>query len=166
MKLKCSKCNKLLTIDLRPVKVKWKYNHLTKHYYVSNPKGVFTYETEVFETFDGEYPESKEVIDRMKKGVFYLTKPFKYNWTPEDSGIEGYYSVHNEKQELVVSELSIVEDVIPPFKRGYGCCNYSMGEPLSCSCGSILGEMYLDCYETGQIMFDTKKVTRCYGSDK
>ncbi|UZV41091.1 hypothetical protein vBVpaMR16F_25 [Vibrio phage vB_VpaM_R16F] len=162
MKLKCGKCNKPLTTDLRPVKVRWKYNPLMKSYYVSNPKAVFTYKTEVFETMEGEHQEDVIMIDRMKKGIFYLTKPLKYNWTPEDCGIEKYYRVHNEKQKIVVSELSLVKDVVPPFKQGYGCCNYSMGEPLKCNCGSLLGEMYLDCYETGQVMFDIKKVIRDY----
>lgn len=54
---------------------------------------------------------------------------------------------------FLVSDSSVLEGIIPEFKSGHGCCNYNMGESLYCSCGSEIGEMYLDCFEDGIVEF-------------
>lgn len=172
MKLKCNKCNKQLTQDMYPVNYK---------YY--DTKKVWDKKT-IVETIDfgeGVTEDYKSIQKTFKKGLFIL-KPAtkKYNWTVTDmyghdskfeakkdsSVCKGDLSYHRSfggvGKRLIVGKDSILEDIIPPFKDGYGCCNWSMGRELLCSCGNTLGEMYLDCYEDGVVEFDIKSVDRVY----
>lgn len=172
MKLKCNKCDKLLTQDMYPVNY--------KHY---DTKKVWDKKTIVETVYfgNGVTEDYKGTYSTFKKGLF-LIKPAtkKYNWTVRD--IYGHHSKFEAKKDssvgiadlsynrsfggvgkrFIVGKDSILEDIIPPFKDGYGCCNWSMGRGLLCSCGNTLGEMYLDCYEDGAVEFDIKSIDRVY----
>lgn len=171
MKLHCHKCNKQLTQDMYMVPYK---DHLSKR--VWNKE---TY-TESWEDTDGILHEDKEVEYTFKRGVCYF-KPCerKYSWTYKDAnqidskkeyvksyGDNGGQHYHNvlggQPAKIVCSEESILEGVIPKFKTGHGCCNYSMGEYLVCGCGNRVGHMYLDCYEDKTVEFIEKNVVRTY----
>ena len=154
MKLKCSKCTKLLTTDLRPVKLKYDQDERVK-----NRKDVWEYRISKY--YDEEHDEEiwYEFGD-MKAGIFYVTKKEYYNHTPKDSGIDGYYKVIKLKPEMVVSGSSLLGGVIPPNPINC-CCNWAW-EPLKCGCGNVLGTMKLDCYQDYSVSFDIKKVVRCY----
>lgn len=142
MHLNCSKCKKRLTIEsLRPVKEK---NSYIKEYACEEDKKDDFYNI------------------TMKKGVFYITEYNKQGWSSKDSGIKGLYQVIKEKGGIFVSQFSINKNIIPEFKTGYGCCNWNMGQILKCSCGNLLGEMYLDCFEDKSIKFYKKSVDRVY----
>lgn len=138
----------------------------------------------IIETVDfgnGVTEDHKSTQNTFKKGMFILKPAIKkYNWTVRDmyghaSKLEAKKDVNVCKTDLsynkscggvgkrlIVGELSILENIIPPFKGGYGCCNWSMGRELLCSCRNVLGEMYLDCYEDGVVEFDIKSVDRAY----
>ena len=152
MKLKCSKCNTLLTQDLYYQKVSFdKQGYLTRGSLskIHTPDHGISYSQSDF---------------RMKKGVFYIRKASPaYNRDFEVHGIEGYFQVVKASEgRLVMGERSFLEGVIPLFKRGHGCCNYNMGEELFCECGNLLGEMYLDCFEAGSVVLRDGGVRRCY----
>lgn len=66
------------------------------------------------------------------------------------------------EKRIVVGERSFLEGVIPSFKSGRGCCNYNMGEELFCTCGNLLGEMYLDCFKDGSVELRDGGVRRFY----
>jgi hypothetical protein len=152
MKIKCGKCKTLLTEDLYYAKVSYdKYHFLTP----SSMKKVMT--------TDHGIPYDQNDY-RMKKGLFYIRKGLpSFNRTYDYHGIEGYYKVVKAtKDTLVVGERSLLEGVVPPFQSGYGCCNYNMGEELLCKCGNTLGEMYLDCFESGVVYLKEESVDRCY----
>jgi hypothetical protein len=138
IKIKC-KCSKILTEDLRPMKKMGR----RPHRYTGNEGKM-----ELF------YP----------KGTFHIQKKDKYSWGYEESGIKGHYSVIHVKERIIVSVESILQNVIPIFKDGYGCCNYSMGHELKCSCGVHVGDMHLDCYEDKVIKFCTKNTIRFYSA--
>lgn len=164
MKINCGKCNKILTQDLYPISLKTdKHGRLTKEtldkVFEVIPEYVFDYENMV-ETNEVEYYKH----DHMRKGIFFVRKGTKHkNWTYEDSGIKGYYKVIKpEPKKIVVSGKSFLEGVIPVFKSGNECCDWSMGQELCCSCGNFLGEMYLDCYEDGCVDLINKNVRRNY----
>lgn len=165
MKLCCSKCKKLLTSDLYPVKLRF-----TKHGGIDKRDIRKAYNR----SYDG-YDYSRL---SMKSGLFYVekSKP-KYNHTYKDAyGVEGkseafeiygeiphlHVVVKSTPEYIVVGRPSILENIIPKYKTGVGCCDYSMGWWLVCECGSKLGEMYLDCYETNKVKFYSKKVDRVY----
>lgn len=148
MKLLCSKCKKVLTRDLYPVSVKWGTSIFGRKIVVNT--------SDVFD-ITGEFPTECKV----KSGLFFLTKgePAHSNkWDDQYPAI----IIPKTKPSLVVSRNSILDGIIPKFKPGYGCCDYSMGETLSCSCGNTLGDMFLDCYEDGSVQFNTKNVDRHY----
>jgi hypothetical protein len=136
--------------------------------------------TEQWQDSDGNIQTSDEKDYIFKKGVFYI-KPAerKYSWIYkdvngvdskkeyiEDYGDDGQQHYHRilggEPQMIVCSQMSVLDGVIPPFKSGYGCCNYSMGRNLVCECGNHVGHMYLDCYEDNTVHFIENKVTRTY----
>ena len=146
MKLKCN-CGNVFTNDLRPVK-------------------KYICET-VFETFQDQGEDGSDLVEKRKKytfpsGGFMLQKKKKYAWTEEDSGIEGYYAIIHVPERIIVHKNDILDGVIPKFISGYGCCNWSFGYELKCKCGKVVANMYLDCYESGVIKFDPKKVVRSY----
>lgn len=157
MKLHCHKCKKILTKDLRPVKVCWKWNPFICQHYIINRKDVY----ETTEVWDEEYriPGDSVVV---RRGVFYNTPKSTYNYSYEDSSIKGYYRVIKTSERLVVGYRDILKDVVPLFKEGYGCCNWALGAPLKCECGVELGEMHLDCYEDGSVRFNPDKIERRY----
>ncbi len=134
MKINC-KCGKTITKDLRPFK-KMDFRP------------------------DIHFPDSTEAY--FPEHVFLLSKKKKYKWSEEESGIQGYYRIFHYPEVITVSELSILPNIIPPFKEGEGCCNWSMGADLKCSCGTMLGYMYLDCYEGQTIDFLTRNIVRSY----
>ena len=142
MHLNCSKCKKRLTTEsLRPIK--------------EDKAFIKEYSSE-------EYKEEDFYNIIMKKSVFFIRKDQKLGWSAKDSGIKGLYQVIKQKGGIFVSQFSIDENIIPEFKTGYGCCNWNMGQYLKCSCGNLLGEMYLDCFEEKYIKFYKKSVDRVY----
>lgn len=144
MKLHCAKCNKQLTHDLYKVSV-------------SRLKGVVLNINDIWHKDTGcDYPRSD-----MKSGLFYETRnrPKDNNKWNDDRPAQILRKI---KSEFVVAEGSMCDGVIPPFKSGYGCCNYSMGEPLICECGTNIGGMYLDCYEDKSVSLIKDKVIRVY----
>lgn len=153
MKIACSSCKNLLTMDLYPVKASY-----DSYGYLIATKKLFN---ERKEYFHGKV---------IKKGIFFLTKEFPaYSWTDEDvygddtDSYTGYHSViKKEKSKIVVSKDSILEGVIPPNPTNC-CCNWS-SKPLICKCGKQLGFMFLDCYEDGSVRFDLKSIDRVYNS--
>jgi hypothetical protein len=96
------------------------------------------------------------------KGTFESLRARKYSWSEKDSGIEGYYRVIHEPAVLVVPQESVLTGKIPEMPQGYGCCNWSMGEPLKCGCGREVARLYLDCYESKTVQFLTKQIVRVY----
>lgn len=144
MKLHCAKCNKQLTHDLYKVSVS-RLNGV-----VLNINDIWHKDTEC------DYPRSD-----IKSGLFYETRnrPKENNKWHYDKPAQ---IIRKIKSEFVVSEASMCDGVIPPFKSGYGCCNYSMGEPLMCECGNHVGSMYLDCYEDKSVHLIKENVVRVY----
>lgn len=152
MKLKCSKCNTLLTQDLYYQKVSFdKHDYLTK----GGLSKIHTSDHGI------SYSQQDK---RMKKGLFYIRKASSaYNRGFDVHGIEDYFQVVKASEKrIVVGERSFLGGVIPIFKSGHGCCNYNMGEDLFCKCGNLLGEMYLDCFEDGSVELREGAVRRCY----
>ena len=161
MKLCCNKCKNILTKDM---------------YYVPRPKGPpFTNKT-WFRVWEGSMSEGYYIKD----GLFYI-KPYekKYSWTYKDSscvdskkeylesygddGHQHYHSVLGGSPETIIcGEGNVLEGIIPPFKEGHGCCNWSNGASLLCKCGNKVGKMYLDCYEEGIVKFLTSNTDRVY----
>lgn len=160
MILRC-KCGKYLTEDLYPVNPK--YN---KHGYTTNSKMFEKSTEEECYTTDEKGDPVQEVYTqkgRFKKGIFVKLRSHKYNWDFSCSGIKDYFAVVKKPARIAVSENSILHGIIPPFKSGYGCCNWSMGHELLCpDCQSVLGGLHLDCYEDGAIDFLEKAVVRVY----
>ncbi|AGN51504.1 hypothetical protein VPLG_00065 [Vibrio phage eugene 12A10] len=168
MKINCSKCNKQLTQDLYQVP----YKYFNKEYGVSKRVWDRIEYTGTDGYYDKEY--------RFKRGIFIINpKERKYSWTYKDCngvdskreyieeyGSDGGQHYHRvlggNPQVIICSGESVLEGVIPKFKEGYGCCNYSMGHILTCSCGNTVGHMYLDCYESNTIHFIEKKIMRTY----
>lgn len=148
MKLACKKCHKTLTDDLFQLKLKFNSKGYIKNAWENVAPPI-------------EDPEDLYFDDyKMKPGMFFIDRRIPaYN--PRQ-----FVHVGNARKkepiQYTVSEKSILGGVIPPFKRGYGCCNYSMGEPLSCECGTILGSMHLDCYELGLVNLFSSAVDRVY----
>jgi hypothetical protein len=138
VKINC-KCGKPITTDLRPFK---KLERRPHRY--NGDQGSFEY--------------------YQPKGTFEIQKKEKYGWSHKDSGIEGYYVVVHVKDRILVPLESILENIVPTFIEGYGCCNYSMGHKLKCKCGVHIGDMYLDCYESGTIKLVPKNTHRCFKS--
>lgn len=96
----------------------------------------------------------------MKSGLFYETKcNLKFNNKYSDE--LPAQIVRKEKSQFVVAQGSILDDIIPPFKSGGGCCNWG-GTLLKCSCGNTLGEMNLDCWQDGSVWFIKENVRRSY----
>lgn len=154
MKLKCSKCNILLTQDLYCQKVSYdKHRRLTS-------KSLSKIHTSAHGI---SYSQQEK---RMKKGLFYIKKASPaYNRDFKVHGIQDYFQVVKPSEKrLVVGERSFLEGVIPLFKSGYDCCNYNMGEELFCECGNLLGEMYLDCFEDGSVELRDGGVRRVYAN--
>lgn len=148
MKLHCHKCKKQLTESL--VYIPLKVANLDGDAVWLNEKKIFNYEDL------GDYTERK-----MKQGIFYISKkePAFINKYADDEPAQLLPKID---PMLVVGKKSILSGVIPEFERGYGCCDYSLGEPLFCACGVHLGKMFLDCYEDEYIEFYPNKVDRNY----
>jgi hypothetical protein len=157
MKLQCSKCKKTLTEDLYQVKVVWEESRLSGRKLVKNSGAVF-------DTTGGIVDEDGDVYFqeyKVKRGLFFKRRGDKAsaNKFCDDTPAQ---ILKATEDTLVVSEKSVLEGIIPAFISGYGCCGYSMGEPLKCSCGHTIGEMFLDCYEEGKVDFIEKHVDRVY----
>lgn len=171
MKLRCSKCNKQLTQDMYMVPYK---SHLSKRVWDKQSY------TERWEDGDGILHETEEIEYTFKRGVCYFKpRERKYSWTYRDAnGVDNkkeYIDVNGDdggqhyhrvlgghSAKIVCSDSSVLEGVIPEFKRGHGCCNYSMGHYLLCSCGNRVVHMYLDCYEDKTVEFIENNVVRSY----
>lgn len=132
MKIFCIDCNKELTKDI----------YLSKNNIIIE-----------------ERPESyRDFI--FKKGTFKVHK--------KQPAINNKYDDKKPAQILKKSQKKIEISVndfileIPPMPNGYGCCNWSFGAKLHCSCGNLLGYMYLDCYEPKSIELIDKNVIRKY----
>jgi hypothetical protein len=134
MKIKCT-CGKTLTEDLRPMKKIGKR-------FVKNAYRNY------FELF-------------IPKGTFGIQKKSIYSWSEKDSGLSGLDVIQINKR-LVVPAESILNGIVPPFKEGAGCCNYSAGCNLKCTCSKLIGEMHLDCYEENVVKFIPKNIVRSY----
>ena len=99
----------------------------------------------------------------FKEGVFTIQKKRQFCIKFEsDEGFGQYQTTVTIPERICVAENSVLKGVIPPFKEGHGCCNWSFGEPLHCKCGNEIGQLYLDCYEVGKVSFIPKSVHRCY----
>jgi len=148
MKLHCHKCKKQLTESL--VYIPLKVADFGGDVVWLNEKKLFNYEDL------GDYHERK-----MKQGVFYISKkePAFINKYADDEPAQLLPKID---PMIVVGKKSVLQGVVPEFKHGYGCCNYSLGEPLLCTCGVCLGKMFLDCYEDEYIEFYPNKVDRNY----
>lgn len=167
MKLQCHKCQKNLTVDLLPVK---------------SYRKMFEYEWGV----DHIDMEGDVYYDWIKspnpRRVVFVNKTKPYAWTWKDylgvdtkqEAIDFYgekeanlaFSMYNmiksNPAHFIVHEDDMVEGVIPPFEEGGGCCNWSLGELLECECGTVLGEMNLDCYEDQTVHLYENSVRRVY----
>ncbi|CAL9964994.1 hypothetical protein VPHD479_0093 [Vibrio phage D479] len=161
MKLQCSKCSKPLTSDMYQAKVHWFPGWFSDR--ILNPGAIYNKDQPIYDDQDGV---SEGILERyewgsFKRGVFYMSQGQKKenNKYCDDRPAQ---IVRKRASEIVVGQSSIFDGIIPPFKRGHGCCNYSMGEKLKCECGNHIGHMYLDCYEDGSVHFVEKNVTRVY----
>lgn len=102
--------------------------------------------------------------DKHRKGFFSINNripAFNNKWSDDHPA----QIVPERPKTMSVS----VEDYllsIPPMPSGYGCCDWSMGAKLHCSCGRLIGFMYLDCYEDKSINFIHKSVIRNYDLHK
>lgn len=141
MRFHCHKCNKVLTQDLYPASA-WNKKIITEEYEI----GIDTGETEFVDEIVYELPfgtyQTKHYLQKRKghTRVSYLDPNFF------DNNYATPYRLKNLRTALV-GETSFVEHVIPPYRTGCGCCNWSMGDDLYCQCDTLLGFMYLDCYE-------------------
>lgn len=141
MKLFCNRCERRLTKNLYKAKVKWKHEPFFNLKIVANRGDVY----------DGE--------GKVKGGLFFIKNEVrKFN----NYNVEPMVIQSSRPTMLVVGENSVLDNIIPPFREGCGCCNHSMGGTLTCSCGNTLGKMYLDCYEDGSVRFYEKSVQRKY----
>lgn len=138
MKLKC-KCGKILTKDLR---MKKKLSFEKGNIY---PKGYFL--------------EYGSFISLKKEKIYHNLKKTGYYDFYTFNGNETKTFHHYEK--ILVNKNDLIEDIIPEFKEGFGCCDWSM-EDLYCSCGNFLGEMNFDCYLLGTMDFKQKNIIRLY----
>lgn len=160
MKLHC-RCGKCLTEDLYPVNPKYdKQGRTTNNKMFEKTKEVKYYDTNE----EGDpVQEVYESHGRFKKGIFVKLRSHHYNWNFDHSGIKGYFAVIQKPERIAVSENSILSGIIPPFKAGYGCCNWSMGHELFCpDCQNVIGGLHLDCYEDGVVEFLERAVVRNY----
>lgn len=148
MKLHCHKCKKQLTESL--VYIPLKVADFGGDIVWLNEKSIFNHWG-----FEDHYER------KMKKGIFYISKK-KPAFMNKYADEEPAQILPKLNPMLVVGKKSILSGVIPKFKYGYGCCNYSLGEPLLCACGTKVGRMFLDCYEDEYIKFYPKKVDRNY----
>ena len=107
------------------------------------------------EVNDEDYPGAK-----WRPGFFkeYKKVPYennKWSLTKPAQIVRGQPAVISVAEEDVVLE-------IPPMIKGYGCCNWSFGSKLKCSCGNTVAMMYLDCYEDKSVDFIEDNVVRSY----
>lgn len=133
MRLNCNSCGKTLTNDLRPV------------------RGLECVSVE------GEFEYNQIPVGGFIRGR--EVPAWNHSWCKEVPT----KLIPKSQAHLSVGVLDILDGIIPPFKSGYGCCNWS-GVGLQCSCGSKLGEMYLDCHESKYVDFYEKNVRRVYVS--
>lgn len=149
MKLLCRGCEKPLTENLYYASTAWRMDSFMDMSLVK-PTKVYAYSN------DG-LPNDREV----KRGLFFVTPT-----TPKQNHIfsddEPTIIIPKKHPRIVVSRHSILDGIIPKFIDGGGCCDWSMGHPLKCSCGIMLGGMRLDCYESNSVHFNPRNVTRSY----
>lgn len=151
MRLCCSKCKAVLTSDLYQVTPRF-----DSEGYLAGGRTRSIFNMSCFDPDERYYNPV-----RMKKGVFYSSKALR-GYNNKYSENKPSQIVRKETSALVVAEDSLVTGLIPDMPSGCGCCNFSMGEKLYCSCGNFLGDMYLDCYELGVVHFSKKNVDRVY----
>lgn len=138
MKLICASCKKTLTKDLYPLK---------EEKSVTSIKRV---DDDFFDHF-------------FKEGVFTIQKKRQFCIKIEShEGSGKYQTTVKIPERICVAENSVLKGVVPTFQEGYGCCNWSFGEPLHCECGKEIGQLYLDCYEVGKVSFIPKSIQRYY----
>ena len=144
MKISCRTCSKILTMDLYQAKIHWErylFNNV-----VSNVNSIYYN--------DGH----------VKKGLFFKSKPlptFSYSYE-NGNGDDVKLICKKDEPTFIVGKDSVVDDLIPEFKQGYGCCHYSGGYKLHCHCGNHIANLHLDCYEDGSVRFLQKEVNRLY----
>ena len=153
MRLSCGRRKKLLTEDLLKFSVKYKK--------LKNGTVISKNLNDALDISSDDYYPSK----KMKKGIFYTSRKQVLGWGLSMHGMKGYQRTFVSMPAIFVSEKSILSGIIPQMVSGGGCCNWSSGKPPICGCGNSLGEMYLDCYEFGEIRFNIKKVDRVYGKE-
>jgi len=137
------KCGEHLTNDLRPVRG-----------FLLKPFGDAIYDCSRGKgggNFEGARISSGGFLVKPKIKVYRKNKQAKFN------------RVHHSPASIYIGGSDILKGVIPLFKQGYGCCNWSMGEDLHCTCGRVIGKMHLDCYEYKVVQFLEKEVVRYYG---
>lgn len=139
MKIAC-KCGKPLTKDLRKAKGR-----------------VAVYIKE-------EWNEFSHTEYHLPPLSFHDISPYTRVW---DYGPDEYHETrdcHYTKvpAKILVLRSSMLPDIIPPMPSGYGCCDWSGGASLKCECGNKVAELYLDCYERGEVYFFTNMIRRVY----
>lgn len=141
----CSQCKKPITnSNLRPYKKRYKrisYTQKNKDKYDTR-KIVIKKKKNIIPTFSVPFDENFNTVF-MYNNIFMVTK---------NKNIKFY----------CLSSSNILPNIIPPLESGHGCCNWSFGELLSCSCGNVIGKMYLDCYEDSSVELFFKHVEPVY----
>lgn len=146
MILHCSKCKKQLTKDLYYVK---KRN--THWIYIDSNGDILKQKIDSYSYYQKYFFEGQFTIENF-------VRSYNNKWSENHPA----QIVKSSPKKITVSENDILDHIIPIFKEGSGCCNWSSGCFLKCSCGHHLGEMYLDCYEPKIICFYDKNVKRQY----
>jgi hypothetical protein len=67
----------------------------------------------------------------------------------------------SRKNLLHVSRKDFLEGVLLEYREGLGCCDISQME-FVCSCGEVLGDYSLDCWNTRSVDLLENKVRRVY----
>lgn len=135
MKLLCRKCQYPLTRrSLYPAKDWIQYTRILETISNGNEDDDFIYE---------------RIQHAVPVGSFLIEK-------------ESYWLSPGEKFNFIINPVDVIENLVPPFKRGGGCCDW-YGAQLNCpSCGKEVGEANLDCHQSKHVMFPESKVIRSY----
>lgn len=151
MKITC-KCGEVLTKDLRPTKY-WKIDHdlheaATEPYEYSD--GTIS---EVYEVSNGiTYYEPRWRDYEVRPGTFIRDKKYDQHWHLKSKYIDS----------LMISGHDYLNQKVLEYRRGCGCCAPSGDEVFCPSCETVIGTMYLDCYEEKHIALIVKKIQRKY----
>ena len=104
------------------------------------------------------------MMDMLRKDYFSNLNHYQRSHIHTKMGMVMMLNLYAKKDDptFIVGKDSVVDDLIPEFKQGYGCCHYSGGYNLHCYCGNHIANLHLDCYEDGSVRFLQKEVNRLY----